>query len=141
MRVMVAVAALAVLVGLTGCSTSVVDTGLEPSRRMVRDDFVLGFASGLLMVENVRPTRMCRGQVARVVTGVSAGNLLVQTLTAGIVSPRTVTVTCARGSGEDFILIRNEREGRRFRMEREFQMRRMRGELEREAEQRRHRGR
>ena len=95
MRAWHVVALLALTLTASGCYTTVVDTGREPSRRKFRDDWVMGFASGLVMVERVNVERRCPAGVARVKTETSFANFLVQTLTAGLLSPRTVEVTCA----------------------------------------------
>ena len=89
------------LVALSGCYTTVVDTGREPSRRTVRDEWVMGFASGLIMAEDVALARRCPAGVARVKTEQSLPNFLVQAVTAGVLSPRSVEVTCAAGAGEE----------------------------------------
>jgi hypothetical protein len=97
MRASYTVALLATLVGLSGCYTTVVDTGREPAHRTVRDGWVMGYASGLIMVEEPSIARRCPFGVARVVTEQSVPNLLVQVATAGLLSPRSVEVTCAAG--------------------------------------------
>ena len=86
----------------SGCYTTVVETGREPSRRKFRDDWVMGFASGLVMVERVNAERYCANGVARVKTETSLANFVVQTVTAGVLSPRSVEVTCAAGPARRF---------------------------------------
>jgi hypothetical protein len=94
---------LAVILAASACSTTVVDTGREPARITIRDDWVMGFMGGLVMTEGVNVTRRCPDGVARVVTGQSLPNLLVQIGTAGLVSPRSVEVTCAAGPAAERI--------------------------------------
>ena len=81
----------------SGCYTTVVETGRAPSHQKFRDEWVMGFASGLIMPERVHAARRCLHGVARVKTEQSLQNFAVQTVTAGLLSPRTVEVTCAAG--------------------------------------------
>jgi hypothetical protein len=85
----------ALLATTSGCYKTVVDTGRVPSRMQVRDEWVMGFAAGMVMPQRVDAARRCPTGVARVTTKASFANLVVQTVTAGILSPRTVEVTCA----------------------------------------------
>jgi len=102
MRAWHVVPLLALTLLASGCYTTVVETGREPSRRKFRDDWVMGFASGLIMVERVNAAGHCANGVARVKTETSLANFAVQTLTAGLLSPRTVEVTCAAGPARRF---------------------------------------
>jgi hypothetical protein len=102
----------ALLVSASGCYRTVVDTGREASRVRVKDEWVMGFASGLFMPGRVDAARRCPNGVARVVTEASFANLVVQTLTAGLLSPRSVEVTCAASGRPGFGRARGWGDGR-----------------------------
>ena len=83
---------------LWGCYRADVTTGLAPSGAVVEDAWVLGFAGGLVMVDDVDASE-CRNGIARLMTRQSFMNLVVNVLTAGIVSPMSVRVECAARPG------------------------------------------
>ncbi len=90
---------------LSGCYRADITTGLAPSGQVIEDDWVLGFAGGLAMVEDVDASA-CQNGIASVMTRQSFLNVLVNILTSGIVTPMEVRVECAAaspGPGSDVI--------------------------------------
>ena len=88
-------AAILLPLALAGCQSTTISTGLPAQRGPVRQATVMGYASGLIMPGTYRLARRCPAGIAYLRTEQTPRDFAVQTVTAGILSPRTVTVICA----------------------------------------------
>lgn len=91
-------ALLIALVALPGCYHATVMTGRTPGTTVVDKPFALGFIYGIVPPPTVNVAQECPQGVAMVETEQSIVNALVSIITAGIVTPMHIKVTCASGS-------------------------------------------
>ena len=94
-------AVLALVLGLTGCYHAVIDTGKPASDVVIEDPWAMSFVAGLIPPDSVNVASRCPNGVARVETRHSFMNQLVAGLTSWIITPMTITVTCAAGNMEE----------------------------------------
>jgi len=80
---------------LAGCYHVTVDTGMAPSATVIEQPWALGFVYGLIAPPTVESKSTCPKGVAKVESQMSLVNGLVSMLTASIVTPMTIKVTCA----------------------------------------------
>lgn len=91
-------AAVAALVS-SGCYHAVIETGRPSSGETIHQPWAMSFAWGLVPPPVVETAAKCPNGVARVETQWSFLNGLVNAVTAGIVTPMDILVSCAsRGS-------------------------------------------
>ena len=90
---MIAVLAAALTTG--ACYHATIETGLAPSGQVVENKWAMGWVHGLVPPSTVNTQAQCPNGVSKVETQLSFLNQLVTGLTAGIVSPMTITVQCA----------------------------------------------
>ena len=88
----------ALLVLLPGCYHTTAVTGRTPGATVVERPWAMSFVYGLVPPATVDASRDCPQGVAIVETQISFLNGLVGSLTAGLVTPMTITVTCATGT-------------------------------------------
>lgn len=88
---------LLVVVVLPGCYHATVVTGEPAGTTVVDRPWALGFIYGLIPPPTVETMAECPNGVAVVETQHSFLNQLVSFLTAGLVTPMHITVTCAAG--------------------------------------------
>lgn len=89
---------LAALVVLPGCYHTTVLTGRQPSMTVVNKPWAMSFIGGLIPPADLDVSRECPQGVAKVESQMSVPNMLVAVITGGLVTPMTMTVTCASGS-------------------------------------------
>lgn len=94
-RVRSLMSAVGAVVVLAGCYHVTVETGLAPSPTIINQPFALGFVYGLVPPPTVNTMARCPKGVAKVETQMSFVNGLVSSFTFGILTPMTITVTCA----------------------------------------------
>ena len=94
----VSLLALVLLVVSSGCYQTSVVTGQPAGTTVVERPFALGFVYGLVPPPVLNVAQECPQGVAQVDTQQSFVNGLVSALTFGIVTPWTITVTCASGA-------------------------------------------
>ncbi len=92
------------LLGITSllsfsCYHARIETGLEPSAKVVERSFAAGWVYGLVPPKTVKAAEECSEGVAVVETQISFVNGLVGALTLGIYTPMNIRVTCAASSG------------------------------------------
>jgi len=80
------------------CYHATIETGLEPSGKVVEHAWALGFVFGLVPPPTVNAAADCKNGVAKVETQLSFLNQLVSSLSGGIITPMHITVTCAQAS-------------------------------------------
>jgi hypothetical protein len=88
------VAALGVAVLLSGCHRVIIDSGLEPSPQVHHEEWNQAFAHAIYPAQ-VDASAFCGGRWARVEVKQSFLNLVVESITFGIISPMDVRVVCA----------------------------------------------
>ena len=79
----------------TGCYHATVTTGLTPGTIVIDQPWAMSFVYGLVPPPTVEAAGRCSDGVAVVETELSFLNGLVSFVTAGIVTPMHITVTCA----------------------------------------------
>ena len=80
---------------LPGCYHARIETGARPGPIQIDRPFALSFVYGLVPPPTVETMEKCPAGVAVVETQQSFLNGLVSALTAGLVTPMQITVTCA----------------------------------------------
>ncbi len=98
------VAALAAVFVLGGCSAyhAVIETGVQPGPRTVKEEWAMGYFGGLVAPDRVDAGEACgESGVARVETKHSYLNQVVAGLTFGIFTPMEIVVTCGAGARVD----------------------------------------
>lgn len=88
---------------MTGCYHATVETGLTPApgAQVIDMPWAMGFVYGLVPPATVNASQKgCSGGVARVETEHSFLNMLVGSLTFGIVTPMHIRITCAGARAE-----------------------------------------
>lgn len=108
------------LLALAGCQSTTIRTGLPAREGPPSRTTVMGYASGLIMPNPMRLARRCPAGVSFLRTEQSLRDFAVQTVTAGVLSPRTVTLICADLAGLELLAERQadpfppkvDREGR-----------------------------
>lgn len=96
-RILTGLALLALVLVVSGCYHSIIDTGLQPGRTAYHGKWETAWLNGLIPVE-VDARGACNGPWARVETQQSFLNGLVTLLTLGIYAPHEVEIICAAGS-------------------------------------------
>ena len=81
---------------LGGCYHAVVNTGLTASPTVQENLWAMSFIYGLVPPAPVDSHSKCPRGVSKVETQMSFLNGLVNAVTFGIVTPMTITVTCAQ---------------------------------------------
>ena len=89
---------------LSGCYHTTVLTGQPESNRVVEKQWQLFFIYGLVPMSDVDVSQECPAGVARVETQHTFLNQLVGFLSAGLVTPVQVTVTCAASAATGALL-------------------------------------
>lgn len=87
------------LVFVMGCYGASVDSGLPPSKKVVKQAWAASWIYGLVPPKTIETAADCPAGVARVETRLSFVNQLVGFITLGIYTPMEISVTCAEGSG------------------------------------------
>ena len=87
-------AALGMTVLLSACHRVVIDSGLEPSPQVHHEEWNQAFAHAIYPAQ-VDGSAFCHGRWARIETKQSFLNLVVESVTLGIISPMDVKVVCA----------------------------------------------
>ncbi len=102
MKTFARVAALALGLGLSSgaCYHAIVETGRPAGATTIQRPWTSTFLWGLVPAEEINTATQCPQGVARVETQMTFPNALVSFVTFGIYTPRSVTVTCASGTGE-----------------------------------------
>lgn len=95
MRRIAAVAVLLVGVTGAGCYHATIDTGLAPSTETITQPWAMSFVAGLVPPPLVETAAKCPNGVSKVETQHSFLNVLVAAVTASIVTPIDIRVTCA----------------------------------------------
>ena len=96
----IAKAALLVLAASTGaCYRNVIETGRPAGTTTIERPFTSTFLFGLVPAAEINTAAQCPQGVARVQTEATVVNSLVAIVTFGIYTPRSVTITCASGTG------------------------------------------
>jgi hypothetical protein len=83
----------------TACYHAVIETGRPESATVINQPWAMSFVYGLVPPPAVNTASTCPNGVARVDTQHSFLNGLVAAVTFGIVTPMTITVTCASSGG------------------------------------------
>lgn len=83
----------------TSCYHARVETGLQPSSKVVDKPFASSWIYGLVPPNTIKAAMECTEGVAVVETKLSFLNQLVGAITWGIYTPMHITITCASGSG------------------------------------------
>jgi len=100
MRRFASFAVLALAAASAGCYHTVIDTGRTPGTTVIDQPWAMSFVAGLVPPPVVMTASQCPAGVAKVVTEHSFLNSLVAGITAGIVTPMHINVTCAAGRRE-----------------------------------------
>lgn len=100
MRLLRTLALLALALPLAGCYHATVTTGMAPGTQTIDQPWAMSFVYGLIPPPTVDAAAQCPQGVARVETQLSFLNQLVSFLTAGIITPMHITVTCAAGTSQ-----------------------------------------
>lgn len=90
---------LALIFVLSSCYHAQITTDKQPSGEVIENQWAHSFVYGLVPPSEVEASSKCDNGVARVETKISFLNGLVRSLTGGLYTPMTITVTCAEGSG------------------------------------------
>lgn len=85
----------AVLCSTSACYHAKIVTGLTPSNKVIDDDWAVGVAFGLAILEEYNVQEECPNGVAIVETELSFLNQVAYALTGGLFSPMSVKITCA----------------------------------------------
>lgn len=93
MKNVLALAAVALL--SSACFHAVIETGLPAGTQVINQPMTMSFVDGLVAPAPVNVASRCPNGVARVETQHSFVNGLIGAVTLGIVTPMTITVTCA----------------------------------------------
>ncbi len=80
---------------LTGCYHASITTGLEASNEVIDKPWAMSFVYGLIPPAEIDASAECSNGVAKVETQLSFLNQVVSALTAGIITPMHITITCA----------------------------------------------
>lgn len=88
-------AVLALVVVSAGCYRATINTGLQPNGTMIKQPWAMSFVAGLIPPPEVETATKCPDGVAKVETYHSFMNGLVAALTASIITPITIEVSCA----------------------------------------------
>ncbi len=94
-------AVLGLVLVLGGCYHAVIDTGRPASGTVIEEPWAMSFVAGLIPPPVVDVASRCPNGVSRVETQHSFLNSLVGGITSGIITPITITVTCAAGGMEE----------------------------------------
>lgn len=87
---------IAAVAAMSGCYHVTVLTGAPQSSTVITEPWQMSFVSGLVPPEEIDATQVgCSSGVARVETWHSFLNVLVAGLSSSLVTPISVTVTCA----------------------------------------------
>lgn len=89
-------ALLAALLLTGGCYHAIIDTGRPPSPVKIEKPWALSFIYGLVPPAPVDTKATCPNGVSKVETQLSFLNGLVAGITFSILTPMTITVTCAQ---------------------------------------------
>jgi hypothetical protein len=95
---------------LGGCYHATIETGLAPGSTTIQEDWAMSFVYGLVPPPTMDAMGQCPSGVAQVETQHSFLNGLVAAISFGIVTPITITVTCAGEQQQDVELV-DTREG------------------------------
>ncbi len=90
------VALLGVLLLSAGCYHAVIDTGRPPSPMTIEQPWAMSFVFGLVPPPPVDTKAKCANGVSKVETQLSFLNGLVSAVTFSVITPMTITVTCAQ---------------------------------------------
>jgi len=90
---------------LGGCYHAIIDTGMPASGTVIEEPWAMSFVGGLIPPPLVDVASRCPNGVSRVETQHSFLNSLVGGITSGIITPMTITVTCAAGGMEEAAVI------------------------------------
>lgn len=90
-------AVLGLVLVLGGCYHAIIDTGMPASGTVIEEPWAMSFVGGLIPPPLVDVASRCPNGVSRVETQHSFLNSLVGGITSGIITPMTITVTCAAG--------------------------------------------
>ncbi len=82
----------------SGCYHAQVTTGATAGPTVIDTPWAMGFVYGLVPPAEIDGAAACPNGVARVETKLSFLNQLVSALSAGIITPMHITITCAAGS-------------------------------------------
>lgn len=94
-------AVLGLVLALAGCYHVTVETGKPASNTVINDPWAMAFVGGLIPPDVVNVSSQCRNGVSRVESQLSFLNMLVSGITGSIITPMTITVTCAAGGMEE----------------------------------------
>lgn len=81
----------------SACYHQIVQTGRTPGTTVVQKPWTSMWLWGLVAAQPIDVSQQCRNGIATVETQLTVPNGLVNLVTLGIYSPRSVTVTCAQG--------------------------------------------
>jgi hypothetical protein len=81
----------------SGCYHAQVTTGATAGPTVIDTPWAMGFVYGLVPPAAIDAAAACPNGVARVETRLSFLNQLVGALSAGIITPMHITITCAAG--------------------------------------------
>ena len=98
MRRLRSVTVLAAAFALSACFHAVVETGRPAGTKVINKPWAMSFIYGLVPPPVVNTASDCPGGVSKVESQISFLNGLVAALTFSIVTPMTITVTCAGGA-------------------------------------------
>lgn len=84
---------------LSSCYNAKITTDKQPSGEVIENQWAHSFVYGLVPPSEVEASSKCENGVAKVETKISFLNGLVRSLTGGLYTPMTITVSCAEGSG------------------------------------------
>lgn len=98
MKVGRALSVAAVCLLASACYHQIVNTGMTPGSTVVEKPWTATWVFGLVAAKPIDVTQQCPAGIATVSTQMTVPNWLASAVTLGIYDPRTVTVTCARGS-------------------------------------------
>jgi len=107
-RFLILAAATFIIVSVGGCYHAQIVTGKEPSSKIVEKKWFMGYVYGLIIPDQLDVANDCPAGVAKVETQLSFLNQVVSAVTAGIITPMTIEVTCAAGAGSAQNIIRGD---------------------------------
>ena len=90
---------LAISLSTGACFHAIVETGRPAGTATVQRPWTATYLWGLVPAAEINTATLCPQGVARVETQQTFANGLVSALTIGIYTPRSVTITCASGTG------------------------------------------
>ena len=82
-------------ISLISCYNASVITDKTPSDMIIEEPWALSFVYGLIPPATIDASEKCKNGIAKVETELSFLNQLVSGLTAGLITPMHITVTCA----------------------------------------------